>query len=439
MSVSVLSPASARRRFVALSALRWLPICVVIPVMVLLMTSRGYGLATVAVVYASHGVVVALLELPTGGLADVLGRRKVLLLSAALFVAAVLAFAVARELWQFYGAIMLLGTGRALSSGPLEAWYVDTVHATDPEADLKPGLSRAYAAEAVALAVGAVGGGFLPTLFDRLPDDGALTSLSVPPLVAAALGLAYLTALALLVREPPPDAPRPGWRSTVRGVPATVRDGVRLAARDRVVLRLLAMSAAIGLVMYVVEMLTPVQLAQLLGSRSDASATYGLLVTAGFLASAGGSSLAPAAVRLLGSSARTALVAGMFTAVPLLVLAGGEPVGLFVVGYVGLYLLVAVAGPLRNELLHHRVSAAHRSTILSVQSLVLQGAGVVGGVALPRLAEAAGFAWAWIVAAVVVLLGSLFLLRLPVNVPAASPRRDQEPLLDQRPDGLHPS
>lgn len=434
--MSVVSPASARRRFIALSALRWLPSGVVIPVMVLLVTSRGYGLATVGLLFACHGVVVAFLELPTGGLADVLGRRKVLLLSAGLFVAAVLAFAVARELWQFYGAIVLLGTGRALSSGPLEAWYVDTVHATDPEADLKPGLSRAFAAEAVALAVGAVGGGFLPGLFARLPDDGALTPLSVPPLIAAALGLAYLSALALLVTEPPAAAPRAGWRSTVRGVPATVREGVRLAARDRVVLRLLAMSAAVGLVMYVVEVLTPVQLAQLLGNRSDASATYGLLVTAGFLASAGGSSLAPSAARLLGSSARTALVAGVLAAVPLLLLAGGKPVGLFVVGYVAVYLLVAVAGPLRNELLHHRVSAEHRSTILSVQSLVLQGAGVVGGLALPRLAEAAGFAWAWIVAAVVVLLGSLFLLRLPVDLPADLPRREEEPLLDQRPGGV---
>jgi len=361
----------------------------------------------------------------------------VLLLSAGLFVAAVLVFAVARDLWQFYVAIGLLGTGRALSSGPLEAWYVDTVHATDPDADLKPGLSRAFAAEAVALAVGAVAGGFLPALFASLPDDGALTSLSVPPLVAAVLGLGYLTALALLVTEPPRPRPRPGWSSVVRGVPATVREGAALAARDRVVLRLLAMGAAVGLVMYVVEVLTPVQLAQLLGSKADASATYGVLVTAGFLASAAGSSLAPAAARLLRSSARTAMVAGLLAAVALLVLAGGAPIGLFVAGYVALYLVISVAGPLRNELLHHRVDAAHRSTILSVQSLVLQGAGVLGGVVLPRLADASGFAWAWMVAAVVMVLGSLFLLRLPADVPADRSRREQETLLDQRADHVH--
>jgi len=356
----------------------------------------------------------------------------VLLLSAGLFVAAVLVFAVARDLWQFYVAVVLLGTSRALSSGPLEAWYVDTVHASDPDADLKPGLSRAFAAEDAALAVGAVGGGFLPALFDRLPEDGALTSLSVPPLVAAALGLAYLAALALLITEPPRAGARPSWRAVVRGVPATVRDGTRLAVGDRVVLRLLAMGASVGLVMYVAEVLTPVQLAGLLGSRSDATATFGLLVTAGFVASAVGSSLAPAAARLLGSSARTALVAGVLTAVPLLVLAGGAPVNLFVVGYVGLYLLIAVAGPLRNELLHNRVSAAHRSTILSVKSLVLQAAGVAGGLALPRLAEASGFGWAWVVAAVVVLLGSLFLLRLPVDArPGSSRRRTKEPLRDE--------
>ena len=71
-----------RRRFVALTALRWFPTGVVLPVMVLLMRQRGLDLGEVGMVLAVYSLVTAALELPTGGLADVIGRRPVLVISA---------------------------------------------------------------------------------------------------------------------------------------------------------------------------------------------------------------------------------------------------------------------------------------------------------------------------------------------------------------------
>ncbi|GAB3911167.1 hypothetical protein GCM10027612_88090 [Microbispora bryophytorum subsp. camponoti] len=59
-----------------------------------------------------------MLELPTGGLADVLGRRPVLAASAAVSVVALVVMALAHSVWPFLVASVLKGVARALSSGP---------------------------------------------------------------------------------------------------------------------------------------------------------------------------------------------------------------------------------------------------------------------------------------------------------------------------------
>ena len=80
-----MSPADAnRRRFILLSSLRWVGTGCVIPTLVVLMQSRGLTLAQIGVAAAAQGVLVLLLELPTGGLADTLGPRRVLLASGAI-------------------------------------------------------------------------------------------------------------------------------------------------------------------------------------------------------------------------------------------------------------------------------------------------------------------------------------------------------------------
>jgi MFS family permease len=101
------------------------------PVTVLLALSRGLTLAEVGAVFVVHSVTVVLLELPTGGLADALGRRPVLAASGLLHLASCAAYATADGVPGFVLATFLLGAGRALDSGPLQAWYVDAVHQAD--------------------------------------------------------------------------------------------------------------------------------------------------------------------------------------------------------------------------------------------------------------------------------------------------------------------
>src|SRR3954462_8512221 len=90
-----------RRRFLWLLGLRWLPVGLMIPVTVLLPLDRGLTLAQYGSAAHLQGLPVLLLELPTGGLSDAIGRRPVLLLAGVIEIAAVSLLTVAHSVLIF--------------------------------------------------------------------------------------------------------------------------------------------------------------------------------------------------------------------------------------------------------------------------------------------------------------------------------------------------
>lgn len=151
-----LSPTAARRVYLTLTSTRWFPVGLVLGAFTLLARERGLSVEEITLYAAAQGVAVLLLELPTSGFADVLGRRPVLLAAGLVNIAAGLAYLWAHSFWQFALAAGLMGVYRALDSGPLQAWYVDAVHATDPDADVHSAFSAEGVITGVALATGSL-------------------------------------------------------------------------------------------------------------------------------------------------------------------------------------------------------------------------------------------------------------------------------------------
>lgn len=412
--------AQATRRVVALTALRWLPVGLLTPVLVLLAQARGLSLTEIGIVFVVHGAVIVVLELPTGGLADVLGRRPVLIASVVLHLASCLLLVVAAGFAGFVVAAAVKAVGRALDSGPLEAWYVDTVHGLDPRADVTPGLAWRGAADGAGLAVGAVVGGLLPVL---VAGEGA-EALVVPFVVAAVLDLVYLAALLPLVTEG--RAPRQGSvlravREGVGQIPATVVGAVRLAATDAPLRWVLVLTALGGLALAGLELLGPVRFAAIVGGRDDGAAVFGVVLAASFGAAALGSVAAPRARMLVGGSTRAAcalitLVGALGTAV----LAGVEAAVLAGIAFAAFYTAHGATWPLLSALAHGRVTAAHRSTTVSAMSLALALGGIAGSLLLPLVADLTSTTTGFAVTAGVVLVTAALCLRLPAaaRVPA---------------------
>ncbi|HYI59919.1 MAG TPA: MFS transporter, partial [Microlunatus sp.] len=143
MTERTVTAAAAQRTLLLLTATRWFPVGLIIGLVTLLMLERGLSIGQVAIAIATQGIVMLALELPTGGLADALGRRPVLIVAAVLAIVAAVAFVLAPSFGVFVLAWTLQGIFRALDSGPLEAWYVDAAHAVDPRAPVERVLARA--------------------------------------------------------------------------------------------------------------------------------------------------------------------------------------------------------------------------------------------------------------------------------------------------------
>ncbi|MFB4288455.1 MFS transporter [Nonomuraea sp. ATR24] len=300
------------RRYALVSFLTWLPAGLMIAPLVLLMLDRGLTIVQVGVVMTVYSLVIAGLELPTGGLADVVGRRVVLAASAACTALALVLLAVAGTWWAFTVAGAVLGVARALSSGPAEAWFVDTLHAVEgPGADLRPGLSRGHVMEDVALGVGVLAGGFLPLAAEAAGMDsgmgagvgtgmagaGWLDPLALPALLGAVAALVWLVVVLIAMPEPP--RPPASVAVVLRGVPVTVAAGVRVAVHDGPLRRLVLVAAVVGMALTCIELLVPGHLAELTGSGEGGATAYAIVSALGFAGSALGSALAPTLARHL--------------------------------------------------------------------------------------------------------------------------------------------
>ncbi|MFF3767660.1 MFS transporter [Streptomyces sp. NPDC001922] len=429
MNGTVPDPRTAARRFVTLTFLFWLPVGLSVPVLVLLPTERGMSLTVVAGLFAVHALTVAALELPTGGLSDVLGRRTVLAAAGLCHLAALVLLGLATTVGTFTLAMLLLGSGRALSSGPAEAWYVDTVQAhSGPGAPLVTGLARAGTANAAALALGTLAGGGLPWLLNRCPDagvwlrsvgSGTVVPLSVPLLLGAVVEVFFVGYVMASLPEPPRS--RTTVREVLRTVPVTVLGGLRLGVRDALVRRTLLTSCTLGAALATAELLTPGRAADLTGARESGAVIFASLACAGYACTALGSHGAPWLARLTGSAERAVPVSLGVAAAGLLVLGltvlgtGTGALVLAGLGYALLHLGIGSAGPNGNALLHHRVDGSGRATALSVQSLALQAAGALTGLAAGALPPGP---LPWLLGGTVLLLGPLLWMRRSEQVPS---------------------
>jgi MFS family permease len=406
--VSALTAAQATRRFLALTALRWLPTGMLVPVLVLLPLERGLTLPQVGLAVAVQGLVVLALELPTGGLADSLGRRPVLLAAAVVGVLSLVLMATAGSVVAFMVAYAVQGVYRALDSGPLEAWFVDAVLLDRPGSRLERGLSAGSTVLGLTVAGGALLSGGLVAL-DPLP--GLVPAVAAPVVVAAGLSVVNLVAVVLLLPREPHRGGRRRLSASVREVPRVVVGGLRLLRGSRVLAALVLVEVSWGFGMVAFESLTPVRLAELVGGTAQAGALMGPAASAAWVASAVGAGV----VSAIGPRLDVALTAGLLrlvqaATVVVMGLAAGAP-GLLA-GFLACYVVHGASNPLHMTLLHGQVDGAHRSTVVSLNSMVAQPSAAIGGIALTALAGATSTAAAMLVGAVVLALAA------PLYLPA---------------------
>jgi MFS family permease len=399
--------ADIRRRFLVLQATRWLPNGLLIPVFILLLIDRGFTLSQLGALFAVQGLTVFMLELPTGGLADALGRRPVLMAATALDAVALALLTVADTVSLLAVFALMQGVYRALESGPLDAWLVDALHEVDPDADVESALGAGGVATGLSIGAGAM----IAAGLVAIGPIGGIDPLILPVVVAAAVRLADVAALGLLMREERQRSGLAGIAASGREIPTVIRTTVGAVRTSHVLAALIAVELFWGFGMVTFESLVPVRLAEVAGDPQRAAALFGPAVTLAWLVSAGGAWSAPKLARVTGTATAAMILhaAQAATVIGMALLAGP-------IGVLGSYLLTLGAhgslNPLYKALLHRQASPDNRTTVLSAASMAGFPGFAIGAIVLGVVADNQSVSTAMIVGAVV-LLGTI-----PLYLPA---------------------
>ena len=410
---------SPRRAYYLVTTLHWFGLVLPMAVTVLLAQSRGIGLTEVGLFMGLYSIVVAVLELPSGALADALGRKRAFLVGGALSIVARGIFLAAFDLTAFLAFAVVLGASRALTSGSLEAWFIDALQAEDPATDLQPVLAAASSFQLGGLAVGTVVGGALPTMFAELPADALISPLAVPLLASLVVQALALALAALAISETAAGFGAVAVRDAVRpaAVVGSIREALSSVASAPNLRLLLLADVAVGAVLASSENLWQPFFAALLPGDDVASGggtlALGVIIGGSFGVGILGNLLATRLVRLVGK--RHALVAAAFQLAQGLAFLLLAVSGRFLVAaalFWLTYLTRAGWSSPHATLFHREVPARRRSVMLSTQSLAGFGGGFLGSVALGALAEAASIGVAWLVAGSLLALAALPYLKI---------------------------
>jgi MFS family permease len=349
-------------------------------------------------------------EVPTGVVADTVGRRESYLLGTITLAASTVLYWLmwlwAAPFWAWAIVSVLLGLGFTFFSGAVEAWLVDALRASGYDGPLEPVFSKGLVVSGSAMLLGSVAGGVI----------AQATDLGVPFLLRAGVLVAMFVVAFLVMRDlgfTPDRSQRPlgAVRTLFR---TSVKHGL---GNPPVRYLMLAAPFTAGVGIYVFYALQP-YLLELWGDE-EAYSIAGLAAAIVAGSQIVGGFLAPSVRRLFRKRTTTMLLSAGAGVVLLLSL------GLTTNFFVALLLLTvwgvvaAIGGPVSQAYVNDLIPSKQRATVLSFNSLMGNVGGVAIQPALGRTADLAGYGFSLVVSGAIsaVALPFLYLSRRQ-NAPA---------------------
>jgi MFS family permease len=342
-----------------------------------------------------------LFEVPTGIVADTIGRRVSYLLGTVTLAATTLLYVL---LWQIEGPFwawavvsILLGLGFTFFSGAVEAWLVDALHATHFQGNLESVFGRGQVVAGAAMLTGSVAGGYI----------AQITSLGVPfVLRAVVLGVMFVLAFVLMKDIGFTPQERIGVKKGVQRIAgASIEYGWRVPAVKWI---MLASPFTAGVGFYAFYALQP-YLLELWGDP-EAYGIAGLVAAIVAGAQIVGGIAAPLIRRLFQRRTSALFLTALASAVTLVLIGVFEHFWAAVALIVVWGLLFAAAMPIRQAYLNGLIPSQQRATILSFDSMLGSSGGVVVQPVLGRSADVWGYPGSYILGGLISALALPFIL-----------------------------
>ena len=341
-----------------------------------------------------------LFEVPTGIVADTVGRRRSYLLGTVTLSVStllyVLLWQVDAPFWQWAAVSLGLGLGFTFFSGAVEAWLVDALTATGFKGDMESVFGRGQMVSGAAMLAGSLAGGFI----------AQQTSLGVP-FVLRGLILVVMFAVAFRLMHDVGFTPAKGGRPLAemrRIASASIEHGWRVPAVKWLMVEALFTG---GVLVYAFYALQP-YLLELYGDP-NAYQIAGLVAAIVAGAQILGGMAAPRIRRLFRRRTSALIAMAGLSALTLGAMGAVESFWAVLALIVVWGMMFAATMPIRQAYLNDMIPSQQRATILSFNSLMGSTGGVWAQPALGRAADAWGYAPTYLISGAITALALPFL------------------------------
>lgn len=383
-----------------------------VAVVALALTDRGMDLFQISLLFGVYSLTTMAMELPFGGLADSIGRKPVFLTAVVASLISLALFLSTSDFYVLALSFAFIGFGRALRSGTLDAWFVETFKTAAPDVDVQPALAKAQWANAVGLAIGAVLGGLLPDVLGTVAKGlgFSIYDVSYAASFGVMLGVLVFTMLAIVEKPRPKNAN--ALKHGFANVPLVIKDAGLLALKHPALSILLASLAFFLMATNPVEVIWPTHAKPML-DEGYANTVIGLVTATYFFSIAFGASLSPRISRIFKRRHAITLAAtfACLACVQIALALQGGIIG-FVMVFVLYSVILGVSETPASSILHRCVEDRQRSTMLSLRSLIQQLGAALGLVLAGAVAEIYSTPIAWIFGAMFLFIAGILTLVL---------------------------
>ena len=201
-----------------------------IPVLALFYIASQVNLEQFTIIMAVFAFSTFILEIPTGVIADLLGKKKALLISRFLYVIEIILIAFFNGFWVFLIAKIISGIGVSFSSGTNQALLYDSLKKLNREEEHKKISGKANFISKISMAFVFIIGAYLFSINSKLP---AIASL---PLIT----LGFL--LTFFIKEPYISKKKLNWKNSW----LHLKRGLRYFTKNRYLKYFAAFTLVIG-------------------------------------------------------------------------------------------------------------------------------------------------------------------------------------------------
>lgn len=358
----------------------------------LFLLDAGLSVQAVFAVNAVFSAGMVVFEIPTGVIADTLGRRASYLLSVVVLAVTTVLYLLAAQAGAgpvLFGVVsLLMGLGFTFYSGALEAWLVDALRSVGVDDDLDHVFARSAQVTGIAMLVGTTAGGFLGQL-----------DLAVPYVLRAVV----LAGVFVLAWRGMPELGFTPRALRIESIGSELREqtrvGVSYGWRHRGMRLLMLSGLARGAVLSFAFYAAQPYLLELLGD--DKIWVVGVITALMSLSTIAGNQMVEWFTRRCGR--RTTLIFGGSVTTTLGLVAMGLAGSFWVAvpAFLVATTSLGVISPVRQAYVHHVAPTEHRATVISFDAMIGSIGGVGGQLGLGRIADGRGFGAGYVVGGLV--------------------------------------